>query len=222
MSKVFSCPSMSFDHDPNDSELTCLLGDSSQPFSVKVVETADSLAARAWLLPMKWIVPWMALVAAGITCGVLFMAFANHGTTKFASLFFWVPIVFLAFLWLLALPSFLGILLFVNRYFAKKGDYFSVDKMRHALTAGQPGRTFRADEIIAFTELTRWYRQRGEWSTKRQTGVLVRAADRQVELHPLVNGAGKRSLADQLASVFQVPVRRIELSRAESKALKDC
>ncbi len=148
-------------------------------------------------------------------------------------------------IWLIGLPSFLCFVFFFNRQIAKGGDYFKVDGASHALEICRIGRTFRAGEIIAFTELTRWHRWRryvGKWQKTRQTGVLVRSPNQHVELYPVIRDreielsfgvasfvvasfplrTRRVSWAERLAGVFQVPIRRIELSKAESKALNDC
>jgi hypothetical protein len=62
-----------------------------------------------------------------------------------------------------------------------------------------------------------------------QTSVLVRGQGMQTVLYLLVrelseNVSSSRSdqLAKRLASVFQVPIRRVDLSKSESRAMDDC
>ena len=219
--KAFSLRSMSFDGVPADSQLVCLLGDrDSGP--LKAVEEGESLVVRPWLFPMRFIAPWMVLTMAAITVMLFFL----YG--KF-DVFAWL---FLAIGWFVCLPGFLGLLTVMNRSFAQKGDYFKVDMARRTLEVCRLGVTVKASDIIAITLLTRWYRIAGEWAETFQTGVLVRARDQQIELYPLVRIARraghsipssmKSEWAIRLAGIFQVPIRRIELSKSESLALNDC
>jgi hypothetical protein len=217
MPKVFSCPSMSFDHVPADSELTCLLGDSGCG-PIKAVENEESLTVRPWQFPMKYMVPWGIFVMVVISCMSYFMEGGN------LDLLVWLMLLFG---WLVCLPGTLAVMVVINRAFGKKGDHFRVNMSRRTLELCRIGRTVTASEIIAITLLGRWYRH-GAWEKTYQTGVLVRTRDK-VEFYPLVRESGenvpasKRSKwADRLADIFQAPVRRIELSKSESRALNDC
>jgi hypothetical protein len=150
---------------------------------------------------------------------------------RFSSVFFWL---FLFFGWFLALPGTLGLFAVVNRSMSKAGDYFRVDMPRRTLELCRAGRTIKGDDIIAVTLLNRWYRVHyvdgnGPWTRIYQTGVLVRAPDNRVEFCPVVCQTGENvpsyqrsRWADRLASIFQVAVRSVELSRTESRALNDC
>ena len=121
-------------------------------------------------------------------------------------------------------------LIAINRLFARKGNYFKVDQTQRTLEICRLGRTVGSRDIKAVTLLVRWYRNAGgAWSKTRQTGLLVSAAGNGFELYPLVRELeenlsfkGKSTWADRLANIFQVPIRRVELSRWESRALDDC
>jgi hypothetical protein len=226
--RAFSRSSMTFDHAPGDCELTCLLGDPNCG-PVRAVEEGGVLTVRPWLFPMKYIVPWMIFTAIVITCMLCFAPMIEHKKTDFSSvLFFWLP---LCLVWLLGLPAFLGFLAILNRTFASKGDYFKVDMARRTLELCRLARTVKAGDIIAITLLTRWYRNAGGASFKTyQTGVLVRSPENnnRVELYPVVRELGENipasrasQWAERLANIFQVPIRRTELSRSESLALDD-
>jgi hypothetical protein len=214
---------MLFDDVPDDSQLVCLLGDPDCG-PIKAVEEAGLLTVRPWLFPMKVVVTWMVFIAAVITGMTCFMPLVEHEKPDFSSLAF-----FSFFLWFVCLPGFLGLLALVNRSLAKKGDYFKVDTDRRTLELCRVGRTLKADEIIAVTMLTRWYRNAGGFQKTHQTGVLVRTPNSGLELYPVirelgenVQSSGSSNWADRLARIFQVPIRRIELSRSESRALNDC
>lgn len=217
--KAFSQVSISFERVPDDSQLVSLLGDPDCG-PIKAVEEGGLLTVRPWLFPMKFVMPWMLFTLIAITVMAVYLL-------RGQGVFLWL---FLAFGWFLCLPSFLGLLAVINRSFAKKGDYFKVDMARRTLELCRVGRTLRGTEIIAVTLVTRWYcNAGGVWSQTHQTGVLVRTRDNHVELYPVVRELGenlpasKRSKwANRLASIFQVPVRQIELSRSESRALGDC
>ncbi|MGO8689858.1 MAG: hypothetical protein ACLQLG_09500 [Thermoguttaceae bacterium] len=219
--KAFSLPSMCFDGVPDDAHLVCLLGDPDCG-SVEAVEEADILTARPWLFPMKFVVPWTLFIGIVITCMLLFMPWLQHEKPNY-------PLAFLVFMWVIVIPGTLWVLTALNRHFATKGDYFKVDMTRHTLELCPVGRTLKASEIITFVELTRFYRNTAGWNKTRQTGVLVRASSGRVELHPVVRELqenipllGRRAWADRLADMFQAPVRRVKLSKAESRALSDC
>ena len=219
MPKIFSCAMLSFDHVPNDSELTCLLGDSGCG-PVKAIEDEESLTMRPWLIPMRIMVPWSIFVMVVITCMSYFM---EGGSLDL------LVLLVLLFGWLVCLPGMLAVMAVINRAFGKKGDYFKVYTSRRTLELCRVGRTLKGSEIIAVTLLTRWYRHAGAWNKTYQTGVLVRTRDSKVELCPLVRELGENApssrsskWADRLAGIFGVPVRRIELSKSESRELNDC
>lgn len=174
---------------------------------------------RPWLVPMKYVGPWMIFV---MVVGTSFVLFLEHGRLDPVS------VGFLLLGWLVCLPGLLAFLVVINREMIKKGEYFKVDTASRTLELCRAGRTFKASEIIAFTLLARWYR-RGVWSKTYQTGVLVRAPGNRVELYPVVREIGENVIssrqsqwADRLSSIFQVPIRQVELSRSESQALNDC
>ena len=180
------------------------------------------LTVRPWLFPMKYLAPWMVFVLVMMTCMSIFM---ENGKLDMVSVFG------LLFGWVVCLPGLLGLLVAMNRSFAKKGDFFKVDVANRTLELCRVGRTLKASEIAAFAILTRWYRCNGGsmWTETHQTSVLVRSQDSRIDLYPLVrvlaenvNSSQKSQWADRLATVFDVPVRRIELSRSESRALNDC
>jgi hypothetical protein len=130
----------------------------------------------------------------------------------------------LAFCWLGLIPFWWIVLLVVNRSITAKDDFVQVDPARRTLEVCTDGRTFQAADILAFTEVSRFYHdagRSGKWLPKLQSGVLLRAADAQTELHALVDGKTRPPLPDRLASIFAVPVRRIQLTKSESRALSD-
>jgi hypothetical protein len=219
--RAFSQPSLTFDGVPDDSQLVCLLGDrDSGP--VKAVEEAGVLTVSPYLLPMKFVMPWMIFVMVVGTCITCFIG--KQAPVPLAFL-----VAFLLFGWLVVLPAFFGILRVLNSALAKKGDYFKVDTARRTLELCRAGRSVKGSEIIAVVFLIRWYRYpfvtgSGPWQMTFRTSVLVRAADNRVELYPVIreNGTPLFKWGDRLANIFQVPVRRIELSRSESRELNDC
>jgi len=224
--KAFSQLTLSFERMPDDAQLMCLLGD---PVCgpIRAVEESGSWTARPWQFPMRYVVPWMIFVALVITGFLCFGLWSEHQKQNFHFVVFFG--VFLVLLWFLALPCLLGMLAFINRLLTKKGDFFRVDLTSRTLELCRLGRTVRASEIVAITLLTRWFCSAGSWSKTHQTGVLIRLKDGRIELCPLVRELGgnvrssKRARwAERLAGIFQIPVRQIELSRSESRELKDC
>jgi len=220
--KAFARPSVSFDHSPADAELVCLLGDGAGG-PLKMVEEAGILTVRPWLIPMKWAATWMIFVGVIASCMIAW-AYLKLDLDRLMAAFL---LFMLVGTWAVGIPSFLGILLLLNRAFAKKGDYVRCDIQRRTLELCQVGRTLAAGEIVAFSEVLRWYRQSDVWDQTQQTGVLVRGQDGGVVMYPLFRELdipifGKPRRADRLAGIFQVPVRRIKLSKSESRALHDC
>lgn len=217
MQKAFSQSSACFGHVPNDSELTSLLGDADCG-PIKGVEDGKSLTVRPWLIPMKYMAPWAVLTMVVITVMTAFL----YG--KF-DLLAWL---FLAFGWFVCLPGFLGITVLINWAFAKKGNYIKVDVSRRTLELCRLGRTFTSDQIAAIIELSRWYLLAGGWEHTLQTSVLIRKPDGQFELFPMLREIqtprlfGKPQWADRLAAILQTSVRRVKLSRSESRQLNDC
>jgi hypothetical protein len=174
----------------------------------------------------------MLLVGSGITAAAWiarrFVGNLVVGNLVVGPAFCWMMI---GMTWLLVLPTLLLLLTAVNRSFARKGDYFRVDKSALTFTLCQVGKTFKAAEILAFTELSRWCRYgHAPWRATRQMGILVRAPGRHVDLYPVFRELeenipllGRRfRLVDRLAEIFQVPVRRVKLDRRESRSLGDC
>ncbi|MGA2496168.1 MAG: hypothetical protein ABSH20_00415 [Tepidisphaeraceae bacterium] len=217
MQKAFSLQSMCFERVPDDSQLVCLLGDRDCG-PVNAVEEAGLLIVRPWLIPMKFMVPWVLLTMAMIT--IVTVCFYRPWDFFLG--------LFLAVGWFLSVPGLLVAVVVINRSFARKGDYFKVDTARRTLELCQVGRTLKAGEIIGIVLLTRYCNIGSTWHKTFQTGVLFRTRDNRVELLPAVRELGENvpsskasQWADRLAHTFQVPIRRIGLSRSESRALND-
>lgn len=219
MPKMFSVTSMSFDHNPDDSELTSLLGDRDCG-RIQAVEVDGVITVRPGLFPMKIIYPWMIFVGVVITCMIFFMPLVERKELELP-----LAVGMVSILWLAVVPSFLGLLAYTNSYFAKKGDYFKVHAARRMLEVCPIGRRFDADQIAAIIELSRWYRSVGEWDHTLQTSVLIHRPDGQFEIIPLFREAmpvlGKPEWADRICGILETPVRRITLSQPQSRDLKD-
>jgi hypothetical protein len=250
MPNVFSCTSITFDHEPYDSELTCLLGRrswfdelrDSASSGIRCVETGGDVLASPRVLPIKWILAGLIVLCAIQTCFWCVVYVSHHSDPKWTAGFL---VLVLLLIWLVQLPLVVGILFLCNRWLGRDGDYFRISGANRTLELCRFGRTVKAGEIIGFVELMRWrrlLRYVGGWHRTRQTSVMIRDADRRVELYPLIHererelridvvGIRVASLplrrrelpwADRLAGTFQVPVRRITLTKSESKALNDC
>ena len=217
-----SASSKSFDHDPSDTELTCLLEGFSAVAGIKIVETDGMLRIRPARLPATGIMLSMILGAVFFTVVPILLYKTDPAFFEIA---FWVVVVFV---WLFLIPFWWIVLLVINHTIAAKDDFIRVDMGRRTLELCAERRTFRAVEILAFTEVFRYYyvdrphadSPRG-WYPRLQVGVLVRAADSRTELRALVDKKSRPPLADRLASIVGVPVRRIKLNKSESRALND-
>jgi hypothetical protein len=203
------------------------------PFGVKFVEADGVCRATPRLLPTKWLILWIINGDIVFTCMILIHALRQENVVSPN----WTIWVFLLSMWFVTLPGVFGFFYFFNRRLSRHGDYFRVGRNHRTLELCRIGRTLKAGDIIAFTELTRWHRRHryaGKWQKTHQTGVLTRKGDRQTELYPLIHEREApvlwwslplyrhSSWAERLANIFQVPVRRIELSRSESRHLNDC
>jgi hypothetical protein len=212
--------SVHFDHVPSDSELTHLLPVPNQVAPFKVIESDPMfLRVRPGLMPIKFIGLSMVFGAAVITSMMIFFGRDATQSLPFAIVFWGIVASF----WLLIIPVCLGVVFLVNYQVAESEDFFRVDLRSQTLELCREDSTVLADEILAFTEVGRYYRSRSdkEWLRRRQTGVLVRAADGGTQLYALIDGESNSPLADRLASIFHVPIRRVSLSMSESQELND-
>jgi hypothetical protein len=207
-----------FEHDPSDTELTCLLGGSG---TFKIVETDGMLRMRPQPIPVTGIMLSMVVGAVFFTGVIIVVAKAPGPQPPGAQIVLWGMA---AFAWLLLIPFWWIVVVVVNWQIAQKDDFVRVDTGKRTLELCGEGRTLQAAEILAFTEVSRYCRQNrwDSWGRSLQTGVLVHADDSQIELHAVVDGKSRPPVADRLASIFAVPVRRVKLNKAESRALKDC
>jgi hypothetical protein len=215
-----------FDHEPTDMELTCLL-DAPRSLGMsnfEIVETFGAFRVVPARMPAFWIMVSMILGAAFLTALPLILRFTVWSKENSLSLDVILGI-WMAGIWLIIIPLGAIVLAVVNRHLAEAGDFLRVDMTGRVLELCRAGRTVPSAEILAFTEVSRYFRydrRWGEWMGKRQTGVLVSAANGGAELIALMDGPSHPPLADRLANIFKVPVRRIKLSRDESRALEDC
>lgn len=211
-----------FDHDPSDMELACLLQSPRGLVGTTIVETDGLLRIRLASMPVTWIMLSMILGAVLISGLMILISRSDHNRPPFFEVFFWG---FLAFIWLLLVPFWCAVLFVVNHQIAAKDDSVRVDAVRRTLELCEAGSTLSAADLLAITEISRFYCDRGysgKWLPKLQTGVLVRSGDAAVELHALIDGKTRPPAAERLAGVLQLPVRRITLTKAESQALHDC
>jgi hypothetical protein len=217
--KAFSRPSMLFNHNPSDSELTCVLKCPGQLGGYKIVEGPGTFRVSPAKLPTIGIIVFTTLGASALTAWMFYMMRSENQPLNIIDVGFWI---FITGIWLVIIPVCLVALVVINRRIAKTEDFLRVDTTKRTLELCRDARTYRAADIVAFTELTRWLRGAEGWGKTQLTGVLVRTANGGVELYPLADVKSRPPLADRLVSIFQVPIRRIELSRSESRALNDC
>lgn len=220
METPFSRAPLRCDHVPPDAEIACLLSDFDHPGHIAVVDTPQSLVARPGLIPMRFAATWLIVIASAITAGLWWIPAGGRLAGPQLNL------AMTALVWLAVVPAFLGVLAAINRHFAGKGDYFRADKAGRRLELCPLGRTLDAGEIVAFTEVSRWFMNPlvRSWDWTRQVGAVVRHPSGGYELLPLVREMEVRPfrprLADQLAAIFDVPVRRIRVSWRDSRSLR--
>jgi hypothetical protein len=231
MPKIFSCPSMTFDHEPYDSELTCLLGEGSWldelPIGIQWIENSGVASIGPKRLHKALLIFLLFVLGAINVACIVYLFFSP-----------WLKMILRLIIVLVSGPLiwFLSILFYHSN---KNNDFFKIDISRRRLELYRIGRAASADEIVAFSELIRWQRRNlwvDYWRKVRQTDVLVHGPNRCVQWHPLICCyesqwssllsvlqicKRRTSLADRLANIFQKPVRRITLDKKESKALND-
>lgn len=232
MPKAFSVSSLCFDHTPSDSELTGLVGKMSWygrsptlvPLGAKCVENSGMSMATPRRLPTVLLV--LLAVVGDVVFTYLVIRQEATGFSWWSMVWIWIfPIGLWCYLF------------FFNRCLCGRDDLFRVDHGRRTLELCRIGRTFKASEIVAFVDLTRWhrrYRVEIQWYRIRQTAVLTRSPSRQIELYPMIHDIEIPVLwmslplfrqvpwGERLANMFLVPLRRISLNQSESRALNDC
>lgn len=215
MPKIFAHSVISYDTIPGDDELVHLLGDADCG-PVSQVNQPDLLIVKPWLIPIK------PLMLFGV---VLFLVISVGLAIGTSGVLFWGMLVLL---WLLVFPALFGLMAEINESFKKKGDFYRVDLQRRTLEICRAGQIVQAKQIIAFTFLSRWYRDHNGWTKTHQTGVLIQGSNGKIDHYPLVRELAENTVrskvskwADQLVEVFSVPTRHVELNRSESAALND-
>jgi hypothetical protein len=215
--KAYSLDRLAFDDEPNDHQVSVLLG-SPGGGDVVLKETNGVLSAKPRPIPMKFIVPWMIFIAVVITAMPWIVRLFGK---RISGPEFWVII---PVIWLFVLPTFLGILHTVNKHFAAEMDYFRLHRHRQTLDLPHSGVELEAGRIEYLTEVKRWYSNGSGWSHIVQINVLARRDGGGFDLFPVVrapNAIFSRSTADQLARLLNTKVRRVKLSMRQSRALCD-
>lgn len=215
-------PSLHFDDQPDDIELTCLLQAPHKWANLEMIEEFGVLRVRAKKMPALTIILATMLGTILMTiASIQFLGPKPGEPAIFQTLFWLLP----AFLWLIILPFVAIVLAVLNHRIAEEDDVLRVNIARRTLEICWVNRTLKAAEILAFTDVSRYFRydrRGGEWTPRTSTGVLVRGENGAIEFSALAKGAISRRLAGRLAAIFDVPLRQVVLNKAESKALGDC
>lgn len=218
--KAFSVDRLHFDARPTDEQLLALLGPPEYISLLQVDEDAarQTIRVRPGRLPMRWIMPWMVLVAAGITAAIwIGVGGGIAGTGRIA---IWAMV---AFIWLGVLPVMFGIFFAINSHFGKEPDYFEADFIHGSLTLPRAGVTLTASQIDCFTAVKRWCLSNGQWQYVCQTGILACREASGFDHYLVFSDRAKRrnqwQTVDRLAEGFKKLVRRVTLTRSQSKLL---
>lgn len=216
--KAFSAASARFHHEPADADLVVPLGDRDQPGWLDVRDSAEALVVRPGLLPLRFVIPWLLSISAAITAAPWMAPRLFPRDPLFLAM--------LPLLWTAIVPTMIAICVGLNCHFAAKGDYFRADKAARTLTIDPTRRVLAARDIACITEVTRWAWFSHTWTWVRQTGVLARESGGGYTHHFLVRETresypSRRDArpADRLAEVFGVPLHRVRLTLAQSRAL---
>jgi hypothetical protein len=213
---------MHFDGHPTEEELLVLLGPPDYTTHVEIRETPGSLSARPGALPLRFIVPWMILVA-GIITGMVW---------KFGPAEMDRAVVYgmVGAIWLLVLPVFLVICVAINRHLAGVKDYFQIDLQRRTVALPALGVTLSAEAIEALIVVERWYKvpQESGWCWIKQVAALVRSADAGggFDYYALLEDRVmkrpfQKAVEVRVGEALGRPVRVIRRGRRESRMLGD-
>jgi hypothetical protein len=210
----YTHPHLTFDHEPRDDELVWLLGNHRLCYSnLTIDDTGAELVGRSKRVSLKVHAPAM------LFCGVIFTGLISfvpeRQSAAYMTIFVWITVAATIAGWIV-----------LNRKLVAEGDYFRADKQARWLDLCPIGRRFVTEEILGFSELTRHDRPGTTGETWiRQYGVLVRDGDGRIDHYPIAveNHAllSKPMIAVRLAALFAVPVRRVKLSRRQSRELHD-
>lgn len=218
--RAFSIDRLHFDSRPTDEQLLALLGPPEYISLLQVDEDAarQTIRVRPGRLPVRWIMPWMVLVAAGITAAMWIGVgrdIAGNGRIAI-----WAMV---AFIWLGVLPVMFGIFFAINSHFDKEPDYFEADFLHDSLSLPRAGVTVTASQIDCFTAVERWCLSNGQWQYVCQTGILARRQPSGFDHYLVFSDRAKRrnqwQMVDRLAEGFKKPVRRVTRTRSQSKLL---
>jgi MFS family permease len=219
MPKAFTQSSLHFGHEPADADLAVLLGDLEQSAIMTLHDSPELLRGSPELFPLKFGLAVVLSLASAFTAMPWLAPLIG---ASFDDRFVWAAI---ALLWCGIVPAMLAIFIAADRSLRNMGDSFLLNKTQKTLELCQLGRIVHASEIRSPVELSRFYFAFGEWNWTRQVSALVRDESGGFELLPIARENVVRpfgiSLADQLAGIFGVDVRRISLTRAQSKRLPD-
>lgn len=211
-----------FDGHPTEEELLVLMGPADYTTRVEVRETPSSLSARPGALPLRFIVPWMILVA-GVITGMAWK-FGPAGMDRA------VVYVMVGAIWLLVLPVFLVICVAINRHLEGVKDYFQIDLQQRTVALPALGVTLSAEAIEAVIVVERWYKvpQAPTWCWIKQVAALVRSADAGggFDYYPLLEDrvmkrAFQKAVEVRVGEALGRPVRVIRRGRRESGLLGD-
>lgn len=105
-------------------------------------------------------------------------------------------------------PAFLGMLVWMNRRYAGRGELLVVTADDETVTLPHDGQTVPWGSLHAVTEVVGWHESHGDSTRIRQIGLIWRVEEgfRQQALLTMSHGSGK--LAQQLGALLHVPVLR--------------
>ncbi len=217
--RMFTENFRTFDHEPEDAELVTLLGPHVLTTALQVIDNPNELIIRPRMIPMWFAVPWVLLIAGVITALIWFVP-ATRATMDHST-----AVLVTVTLWAMILPALFAIFAWINKTFRQQGNYCRVDKRNRTLTARFVDRPMTRDQILCIIDLERHYVSHGVWDSIRQASVLYQNGDGAIQQYPLATEIEGQLFAPdyggRIATALDVPVRRIRLSKRESKAIGD-
>jgi hypothetical protein len=206
-----------FDAELTDARLALLVDPGGRSVSAQVEGTPERLVARPRGIPL-WFVTACAVIPVGILTGYLANKAFQAGLQPFDVLGLTAGY--------LAVPTLIGLVWWLNREHAKRGDFFVLDKVQRMLALPRNGLHLHYGQIQGFVEVHAWHTVTDEEGSSSEwlaeLSVLVCTGNGKIARYPVIacqrTGAVRR-LGESLAEFFGVECRVLTLNRRTRRRL---
>jgi hypothetical protein len=207
-------PFQKFDHEPNPEELAVVLGPDFATSSISYVETDDEIIMAPPNIPMRGIVIFISLFVGSLTAAPWVLPrFGVELPSHLTPTLVWGVT---AALWLLIVPSFLGIMFWLHRTTQKIGPGAIVDKHSRELYLPWVDLTVPENQIHCFVEMNGRHRYGGQNAQVGQYSVLFEDDKGALFLAPIARLNSKilgSSKLKNIADFFDVKIRNVRLKK---------